>query len=246
MSSPPSAASPARPGFRRWGWFALAAAAFGLLLFWAARTTGVGPMMDRVVGELRTMGAPVFFSAMALLPAVGFPLLPFALAAGPVFTPILGAGGVIACAVLAVGLNVALSYLLAATLFRPPVQWLVRRFGSQLPDPGRHSAWLITLLVRVAPGPPFWVQSYALGLVRVRFGPYVIVSTLVPAGYLTGAILAGDAMLQGKPRAALLAAGIALLAGTAIHLIRRHLLARAARRPETAAVPPALAGETER
>lgn len=225
---PPAIIAPSArgPGRRRWVWVALLGLIVLLGLVWVARTIGVGAMMQHVILELRTMGAPVFFSAMAILPALGFPLLPFAIAAGPVFSPVLGVGGVVACAILAVSINVTLSYLLAATLFRPAVQWLLGRVGFVLPDPGRHKAWFLTLLVRVAPGPPFWVQSYALGLVRVRFGAYLLVSTLVPAGYLTGAIVFGDAMLQGRPRAAMLAAGLILLVGSCLYFLRKKIAAR--------------------
>ncbi len=179
--------------------------------------------MTRLISELRERGAPLFFAAMAVLPAFGFPLLPFALVAGPAFSPVLGTGGVAACAILAVSVNVALSYALAATVFRPPVRWLVARLGYRLPDPARYNPWLLTLLARVAPGPPFWLQSYALGLVRVRFAPYVIVSTAVPAGYLSAAIIFGDAMLQGNARAAFFAAGLLLVVGTGFYFLRRKL-----------------------
>jgi uncharacterized membrane protein YdjX (TVP38/TMEM64 family) len=224
---PPAIHAPSSPGpgLRRWVWLALLGLVAVLGLVWAARTIGVGALMQHVILELRTMGAPVFFSAMAILPALGFPLLPFALAAGPVFSPVLGVGGVVVCAILAVSINVTLSYLLAATLLRPAVQWLLRHVGYALPDPSRHKAWFLTLLVRVTPGPPFWVQSYALGLVRVRFGAYLLVSTLVPAGYLTGAIVFGDAMMQGRPRAAMLAAGLIFLVGTGLYFLRKKIAA---------------------
>ena len=186
---------------------------------------GVGELMEQLISELRNLGAPVFFTAMAILPALGFPLLPFALAAGPVFGPVLGTGGVVTCAILAVSVNVTLSYALAATVFRPPVKSLVMRLGYRLPDTNLHNAWFLTLLVRVTPGLPFWMQSYVLGLVRVRFCAYLVVSSLVPAGYLTGAIVFGDAMLQGKTGAAFFAIGLIMLAGTGLYFLRKKLTA---------------------
>jgi uncharacterized membrane protein YdjX (TVP38/TMEM64 family) len=206
--------------WRRGGLALLALAVLGGSL-WAGHAFGVGEVMRQLILDLRALGAPVFFFAMALLPALGFPLLPFALAAGPAFSPVLGVPGVVGCVILAVAVNVTLSYLLAATVFRKGVLRLLQRFGYSLPDPSRHSAWLVTLLVRVAPGPPFWVQSYALGMVRVRFGAYLLVSILVPAGYLTGAVVLGDAMLQGRARDAMLAAGLVFLAGAGLYFLRR-------------------------
>ena len=46
----------------------------------------------RGIAFFREAGPWPFFIAMAVLPAVGFPLSPFALAAGPVFGPTLGVG----------------------------------------------------------------------------------------------------------------------------------------------------------
>ena len=215
-----------RPRLRRWVWLIALAIGVVLLLAWATQAMGLREMMTTVIAELRHLGAPVFFCAMAILPALGFPLLPFAFAAGPAFAPVLGTGGVVACAILAVCLNVALSYQLAATVFRPPVQWLVTRLGYRLPDPSRHNPWFVTLLARIAPGLPFWAQSYLLGLVRVPFLPYLTVSTLVPAGYLTAAILFGDALRQRDPRQALVALGVLALLGTGMFFLRRWLRAR--------------------
>ena len=59
-------------------------------------------VVDEVMAWLRAAGPGVFFSAMAVLPLLGFPLAPFTLAAGPVFGPQLGVATVIACALCAV------------------------------------------------------------------------------------------------------------------------------------------------
>jgi uncharacterized membrane protein YdjX (TVP38/TMEM64 family) len=214
---------PACPPSRRWIGSALLVLAVVVAGTWLAHAFGLAALTQRAVENLRTLGAPAFFLAMATLPAIGFPLLPFAIAAGPAFAPELGVAGVIGCAVGAVSLNVALSYFVAARLLRGPIQALVRRFGYIVPELDPRHAWLATLLVRVVPGPPFWVQSYALGLLRVPFRAYLVVSTLVPAGYLSAAILLGDAVLQGRPRQALLAAAVFGVAAAGFALTRRWL-----------------------
>jgi uncharacterized membrane protein YdjX (TVP38/TMEM64 family) len=198
------------------------------LLAWAARGLGISALMTQVVTSLREAGPLVFFGAMAVLPAFGFPLLPFTLTAGPVFGPSLGTGGVIGCAVLAVMINVALSYGLAATVLRPLVRWLVVRLGYRLPEMGASTPWFFITMVRVLPALPFWVQSYGLGLLRVNFLAYMVVSTLVPAGYIAGAVLFGDALFRGRSGAALAAFGLLATVGAAVHFLRRHLNARAA------------------
>lgn len=215
-------------------------------LVWGARAMGVRQLMDYLVAELRDAGAPIFFGAMAILPALGFPLLPFSLAAGPAFGPVLGTGGVIGCAVLAVCANVALSYALASTLLRALVQRLIVRLGYRLPESNRANAWLLVALVRVAPGVPFWVQSYLLGLMRVSFGVYMVLSTLIPASYISGIIVFGDAMRSGKTGAALSAAGLVALVGAGLYFLRRKLAVKNGVVSPLPATPSDITGDTER
>ena len=120
-------------------------------------------------------GPWVFFSAMAVLPAVGFPLLAFALPAGPAFGEQLGLGCVLAAYGVAIAINLALTYWLAGRALRPLVEWFVVRFGYQIPQLAKDEHVEVTLLVRITPGPPFFVQSYLLGLGKVAFPTYMVV-----------------------------------------------------------------------
>ncbi len=174
------------------------------------------------LATLRAAGPLVFFTGMAVLPALGFPLLPFSLAAGPVFGPTLGVGPTILCAVLAVATNVALSYALAARWLRPLVLRLLERLGYRLPDLPAGSAWQVVWLVRLLPGLPFWVQSYLLGLARVRVVPYLVVSTLLPAAYIAATIAGGEALMSGRTKQALLALAAVGLIGAGVQLWRRR------------------------
>lgn len=179
-------------------------------------------MLESGIFELRAAGPGIFFAGMALLPAVGFPLLPFTLAAGPVFAPTLGAGTVIACAIGAVTVNVALSYWLATRALRPRVERLIVWLGYRLPEAPAGTAWQVVTIVRVAPGLPFFMQSLLLGLLRTPFVPYMAMSVLIPAGYLTGIILFGEALWQGRTGKVLLAAGVLGLTGAVVHLLRKR------------------------
>ena len=237
----------ARPGRGRLLWLVGIAAVLmvGIIaagLFWRHEA---GAATDAAIGWLREAGPLAFFGAMAVLPAVGFPLMPFTLAAGPVFGPTLGPGWVIACAILAVAINVTLTYWLAARALHPLAVRLVGRWGYRLPQAGTDSAWQIAAVVRLAPGPPFWLQSYVLGIARVAFVPYLVVSIVVPAGYIAGVILGGDALYRGRANAAWFGLGLVVLTAVAIQLWRRHRAGRAAAAREARgtaadrAVPPA-------
>ncbi len=186
------------------------------------RHTDLGAQADRCVAVFREAGPLAFFTAMALLPAAGFPLAPFTLVAGPVFGPVIGVGNVILCTLLAVTVNVAISYWIASRALRPLVCRWVTWLGYTMPEVQPHAAWTVILLVRIVPGPPFFLQSYLLGLARVPFGVYMLVSTVVPAAYLTGTILFSEALARGDRWAMAKAALLFFVAGGILHQLRRR------------------------
>jgi uncharacterized membrane protein YdjX (TVP38/TMEM64 family) len=204
-------------------------------LVWLTRQTDVADGVRHGVAFFRQAGPLPFFAAMALLPAVGFPLAPFVVAAGPVFGPTIGIGPVILGTVGAVMVNVALSYWISGRLLRPWIRRIVAWLGYRLPEIRGKSAWNATLVVRIVPGPPFFLQSYLLGLARIPFGVYMCVSTLVPSAYVVGVILFGDALARGDRSAMLGGGGVMIVVGAAIHQLRRRL---GAKKPDPAARPP--------
>jgi uncharacterized membrane protein YdjX (TVP38/TMEM64 family) len=195
--------------------------------------SGLVDTLNAVVLRLREAGPAVFFVAMALLPAAGFPLLAFTLTAGPVFGPTLGTGWVIVWSLAAVVVNLLLTYWLAAHAFRPLVSRLLAYFDFRLPDNLADSAWQLSLIVRLTPGPPFWVQSYLLGLVRVPLVPYLTVSTGVLAGYIIALAWGGEAITSGNGRLAFAAVGVLAVSIAGLQLLRK----RTARKQSPPAAP---------
>jgi uncharacterized membrane protein YdjX (TVP38/TMEM64 family) len=192
-------------------------------------------LIDQIMVILRNAGPLVFFGAMALLPLVGFPLSPFTLAAGPVFGPQLGAGAVIAASVAAVAVNVAISYWVSAYALRPLVVRLLTWFGKKMPEVPVSSLNEMTLVLRVVPGTPFFVQSYLLGLARVPFAAYMFISVVVPACYIAGAVLAGDAIGRGDRSMLMLGGIVFAVAGLALHFLRKYLTRKFKQRRAAAA-----------
>jgi uncharacterized membrane protein YdjX (TVP38/TMEM64 family) len=186
----------------------------------------LGFHMRRCVAFFRDAGPWPFFTAMAVLPALGFPVSAFSMAAGPVFGPTLGVAGVIACATLAIAINLTLCYWIAASAMRPLMERLVKRLGYPIPELPGESTWEITLLVRIIPGPPVFLQSYLLGLARVPFGTYLLISLLVQVVYLGATILAGDALMRGDWWALAVAGGLFVVVGAVMHRLRKRFVAR--------------------
>lgn len=197
----------------------LAAAA----LIAASRHYDVRAQMDRVVVAVRDRGPLPFFVAMAVLPAIGFPLSAFTLIAGPVFGPTMGVGMVVVCGTLAIAANVALAYWVAALALHPVADRLVRWLGYRLPDISSRSAWSAILVLRLIPLTPFFLQSVVLGLARVPFGPYMLVSVLVPSAYAAAIITLGDALMRGDRWAMAGAGALFLIVGTVLHFVRKRL-----------------------
>src|ERR1043165_1329065 len=95
------------------GRWLLLAVGFIAVVALATQQANLLSVANRFIVFFRLAGPLPFFLAMAFLPMVGCPLSPFTLVAGPVFGPTMGVGNVIACAILAVAVNVALSYWIA-------------------------------------------------------------------------------------------------------------------------------------
>lgn len=190
--------------------------------------TGLLDTLQAVILHLREAGPAIFFLAMAVLPAAGFPLMAFTLAAGPVFGPTLGTGWVIVWSLSAVIANLLLTYWLAHRAFQPLVTRVLGYFDFRLPGNLAGSAWQLSLIVRLTPGPPFWVQSYLLGLVGIPLVPYLTVSTGVVAGYIVALVWGGEAIASGNGRLAFAAVGVLGITIAVLQLLRQRARRRSA------------------
>lgn len=136
----------------------------------------------------------LFFAAFAVLPAVGAPISPFYLGAGAAFPLPLALAGSLA----AMSANIALTYLFARWLLHPLAERLARRMGYSVPHVRREDAWVITLLLRITPGPPFFMQHYLLALGRVPMNVYLLVSLPVCGLMGSAVVCAGSGLTSGK------------------------------------------------
>jgi uncharacterized membrane protein YdjX (TVP38/TMEM64 family) len=178
--------------------------------------------VSRGIGVLQSLGPWVFFTAMALLPAVGAPLMAFSLTAGRAFGAQMGMGWVVVAALAAITVNILLTYWLARWVLRPWIARLVTRLGYKLPQLDKADLTDLIVIVRVTPGPPFFAQNYLLGLADAPFGRYMAISCLVIWAYAAAAIVFGDALLSGRGKTAIGAIGLFAALVAASHLVRHH------------------------
>lgn len=191
-----------------------AAAVVGLaILLWS--------VWDRdAVVELKQQLHPLgFFAAAAVLPAVGVPLTPLFIVAGASFGVAVG----LLVSLLALAANLALCYWLASSALRPRLDSLLRRFDYQLPDAHalERNPVRFTALIKLAPGLPAFVKHYILGLTRVPFGVYMLVSMLVTGAYAGVLIVLGDSLFDHDLDRGLLAIAAALVLATFLWRWRR-------------------------
>jgi uncharacterized membrane protein YdjX (TVP38/TMEM64 family) len=186
------------------------------------RGVNLRALVDQAIALIREQGPLVYFTAMALLPAAGFPVIAFGLTAGPAFSEQLGMPMVVVCALAAVTVNFLLTYGLARRALRPLLQKLFTRFGYKLPEVEAGDAADLVVILRLTPGIPFFVQNYLSGLAEVKFSKYFLISCLIVWPMNAGVILFADALMHGKGRIALLAGSLIVVIAAATHLARKH------------------------
>ncbi|MDX2186200.1 MAG: VTT domain-containing protein [Opitutaceae bacterium] len=194
--------------------------------FFLLKGVPVRPWIDALLAWLRGLGPAAFFVCMALLPVLGFPMIFFSLSAGPIFGEQLGLPLVILLVSAATAANISITYWLARYGIRPTLEKLVRRMGYTPPKVEPEDELGLAVLVRVTPGPPFFVQSYLLGLAEVRFSTYFFVSWTIAMSFAVGLLFFGDAILHGKAKGIIVGVSVLIAAMIVIRLLRRHLAQR--------------------
>lgn len=187
-----------------------------------------------IVGRVRDFGALPFFTALAVLPAFGMPVVPFYLVAGAFGLPTALIGSI-----AAIIFDLALCYALARWILHPLAARVVAKLGYRIPVVRPEDRWMVTLLLRVTPGPPFFVQNYLLILAGVPFRVFMLVSIPVCTAYTIGFVVAGESLMTGRGGQLVLGIGLVVAALVGLRFVRRALQRRAARiaAPVAAAAP---------
>lgn len=192
------------------------------------RGVNLRELMDRGIGLIRDLGPVVFFAAMTILPAFGVPMLAFTMTAGEAFEPRMGLAGVIAVSLVSIAINLALGYWVARYALRPVLTGLIKRYGYSVPRVTPENALMVTLVVRLTPGPPYALQACLLGLAEAPFKLYLLISWLAMVPWGVGAIILGKGLFSGKFGAVLSGLGVLIVAVVLVQIVRRKFLRRGA------------------
>lgn len=158
-------------------------------------------------------------AALILCPLVGFPISPFYILSGVKFGIIGGIFISLACLFI----HLILAYIISAWACRGLVSYGMQRFfpNVSLPVIPQKDEVKWILFIRIAPGLPLVVQNYSLGLARVRFLPYVVLSMCIQVVFAIAFILFGHALFSGAVGTAIMG-----VSGAIAILILFNLLAK--------------------
>jgi uncharacterized membrane protein YdjX (TVP38/TMEM64 family) len=218
MSS--SAVRPNRIRPRAW-WLGLMMVVVAVVVVLLLRDTAPREALDRLLTGVRAAGPAAYFTAMALLPA---PLTWFTVPAGELFAAQLTLPGVVVAALVAVAVQLTLSYAVARYGLRPLVARLIRRRGYTVPRVTPGNALSVALLVRLTPGPPMILGSCILAVAEMPFRLYLLVSWLVALPWVIGGVVLGRGILAGDVKLIALGAGVIGAVVVAVHLWRKKHL----------------------
>ncbi|HEY5228176.1 MAG TPA: VTT domain-containing protein, partial [Opitutaceae bacterium] len=119
-----------------------------------------------------------------------------------------------------------LTYWLARYALRPLLSRLVARYGYTIPKITRANALSATLALRLTPGPPFFLQSYILGLAEIPFKLYIVTSLICQIPWGIGFIVLGKGVFNGNFRMVMYGIGVLVVAGVVVNWLRRSNAAR--------------------
>jgi len=202
---------------------AFAAVAATLLLL---RGVDVRGLAGQGMNMIRDAGPWVYFAATAFLPAVGAPLSAFTIVAGEAFAAQMTLAGVIAATLAAIAANLALTYWLARRALRPLLSRFTEYYGYRIPRVTKANALNVALFIRLTPGPPFFMQSYMLGLAEVPFRLYMAVSWLCILPWAVAFVVLGKGAFAGNFKLVLTGVGVLVAATALVHWIRKRYAAR--------------------
>lgn len=176
----------------------------------------------------------MIFLAIVILPAAPFPVSVLLLAAGVVYGERFGPINAALLALSAIVLNFSWTYWIARYPARRLVERLIRNFDVRIPTlPDRHVR-RFTIIFRITPGIPFFIQNYVLGLAGVPFRIYFIVSLLAQTAWTFGFVISGGAIFEGKAGLAIVGICLLVVATLLTQALRNKLGAREEEKPKTA------------
>jgi len=187
---------------------------------------------------LQAAPAPIYFGFMTLALLFPIPASILYVTAGPIY----GVTESLAWIAPMLLLNSLLVHAIGTTALRPALTAMIERRGLAVPSlEERSDQVLFMTLVRVTPGIPYFLQSWAIVLAGVDRLPFVLISVGVQIIYAAGFVALGQSAFEGRLGFAAMALAFLVAAGVAARVVHGRLKANQAE----ASSDPASASEIE-
>lgn len=164
------------------------------------------------------------FAALVVLPGLPIPTSALLLLTGTVWTNNPAAGCLIALA--GIGLNMSWTHWLSAGLGRSFVAKWLEATNVKLPVLPSGDHFRMTLVVRLTPGIPFFIQNYLLGFFGVPFRVYLPVSLLCNGFFTCAFVLGGAGISSGRIGPAVSGVSVLIVAVIGLRWVRGRMAAR--------------------
>lgn len=180
---------------------------------------------------MERMNTGLLLALTATLPVFGFPISLVYLSLGARFGPVAGLGAVAAITLV----HLLGTHLIARGVLREPLRRFIERRKHSVPEvpPGENA--VVALMIMLAPGVPYFIRNYLLGLSGIPFRIYVWIALPVHLLRSYVALFLGD--FGGAPsRNGLIILGVIYVTKLAIFaLIAWRLRVRHLRKKKAAA-----------
>ena len=203
---------------------------FGISGAYAMVVMGISPgdiktFVNVVIERISDYPVLVYLSIL-IVGGLPLPLSPFLILAGALFSKRYGIPTALVLCYSAMVLNMIWTYFLSAYPMRKVFEKILAMFSSKFPEiPDEHKS-KIAIIIRLTPGIPFFLQNYFLGVSRVPFGKYIVISMGIQAMYTTAFVVGGGAIFEGKAGLGIAAICIFIIIGIVVQWLRK-------RNPET-------------
>ena len=146
------------------------------------------------INTLGKLNPIVYMISISVLPAFGVPVSLFYIVSGLAYD--LNT----ALVVSSIGImnNLLLTYWLTKSFLHKPIQGFLLKKGFPRVKVPAEEVLKITLLIRILPGLPFFLQSYLLGIISIPFLPYFIISILTQFMWAVLYIIFGNALHESS------------------------------------------------
>ena len=201
----------------------LAVAVAGFLVFHSVGAEALRATMEAAWARLEQAPPLVFFSAMVLICLFPVPITLFYVSAGPLF----GVVPALLWILPTLAVNQLLGHALATGILRPPIERLIESHGYTVPNvTAKSDQALLTAVVRITPGFPYFLQNLVLGIAGVERTRYLVISIPIQMIYATGFVVLGRSAFEGDMGVAVIALALIVALSVGARLVHNRLRAR--------------------